>query len=91
MPASKSASSVGVVSQNPGCSSLKASSLKSPSTLSRFLNVYTWSVREVIRRLRAAVRQQLQQYRPRGRRPHLQVIVDLTTLENAASSKPLST
>lgn len=59
MPASKSASSVGVVSQNPGCSSLKASSLKSPSTLSRFLNVYTWLLHQVIGRLREAVRQQL--------------------------------
>jgi len=63
------------------------SPLKSPSALSRFLNVYSWSVREVIRRLRRAVRQQLQQYRPRGRRPHLQVIVDLTTLEKRGKFK----
>ncbi|MBD2122323.1 transposase [Trichocoleus sp. FACHB-262] len=63
------------------------SPLKSPSALSRFLNVYRWSVREVIRRLRGAVRQQLQQYRPRGRRPHLQVIVDLTTLEKCGKFK----
>ncbi|MEP0873237.1 hypothetical protein NDA01_26095 [Trichocoleus desertorum AS-A10] len=60
--------------------------MKSPSALSPFLNVYTWSVREVIRRLRRAVRQQLQQYGPWGRRPHLQVIVDLTTLEGIAES-----
>jgi hypothetical protein len=57
------------------------SPLKSPSALSRFLNLYTWSVRGLIRRLQQALRQQLQQYSPRGRRPHLQVIVDLTTLE----------
>jgi hypothetical protein len=63
------------------------SQLKSPSALSRFLNVYTWSVREVIRRLREAVRQQLQQYHPRGRRPHVQVIVDLTTLEKRGKFK----
>jgi hypothetical protein len=63
------------------------SQLKSPSALSRFLNVYTWSVRQVIRRLRGALRQQLQQYRPRGRRPHLQVIVDLTTLEKRGKFK----
>src|SRR6476469_5403010 len=63
------------------------SKLKSPSALSRFLNVYSWSVRGVIRRLREAVRQQLQQYRPRGRRPHLQVIVDLTTLEKRGKFK----
>jgi hypothetical protein len=63
------------------------SQLKSPSALSRFLNVYTWSVRQVIRRLRGAVRQQLQQYRPRGRRAHLQVMVDLTTLEKRGKFK----
>src|SRR6478672_372064 len=63
------------------------SKLKSPSALSRFLNVYSWSVRGMIRRLRRAVRQQLQQYRPRGRRPHLQVIVDLTTLQKRGKFK----
>lgn len=63
------------------------SQLKSASALSRFLNLYTWSVRGLIRRLRQAVRQQLQQYRPRGRRPHLQVIVDLTTLEKRGKFK----
>jgi hypothetical protein len=63
------------------------SKLKSPSALSRFLNVYRWSVREVIRRLREAVRQQLRQYSPRGRRPHLQGIVDLTTLEKRGKFK----
>src|SRR6478672_3508 len=63
------------------------SPLKSPSALSRFLNVYSWSVRGVIRRLRQAVSQQLQQYSPRGRRPHLQVIVDLTTLEKRGKFK----
>lgn len=63
------------------------SQLKSPSALSRFLNVYTWSVRGLTRRLRQAVPQQLQQYHPRGRRAHLQVIVDLTTLEKRGKFK----
>lgn len=57
------------------------SELKSASALSRFLTVYTWSVRQVIRQVRQAIRHELQRYRPRGRRPHLQVILDLTTLE----------
>jgi hypothetical protein len=63
------------------------SPLKSPSALSRFLNIYRWSVREVIRRLRRAMCQQIQQYCPRGRRPHLQVIVDLKTLEKCGKFK----
>lgn len=57
------------------------SELKSASALSRFLTVYSWSVRHVIRHMRQAIRQELQRYRPRGRRPHLQVILDMTTLE----------
>lgn len=44
-------------------------------------------MREVIRRLRGAVCQQLQHYGPRGRRPHLQVMVDLTTLEKRGKFK----
>lgn len=57
------------------------SQLKSASALSRFLTVYSWSVRQVIRQMRHAIRQELKRYRPRRRRPHLQVILDMTTLE----------
>lgn len=57
------------------------SSLKSASALSRFLSVYSWSVRQVIRQVRHQIRQALKRYRPQGRRPHLQVILDMTTLE----------
>ncbi|MBD2259312.1 transposase [Pseudanabaena sp. FACHB-2040] len=63
------------------------SELKSASALSRFLNHYAWSVRGVIRQVRGALREQLQRYRPRGRRPHLQVILDLTTLEKRGKFK----
>jgi hypothetical protein len=63
------------------------STLKSPSALSRFLSVYTWSVRQMIRQVRRAVSDQLRRYRPRGRRPHLQVILDLTTLEKRGKFK----
>ena len=55
--------------------------LKSASALSRFLNHYSWSVRRIICCVRQAVRKRLSTYRPRGRRPHLQVMLDLTTLE----------
>jgi hypothetical protein len=63
------------------------STLKSSSALSRFLTVYTWSVRQMVRRVRQAITQQLQRFRPRGRRPHLQVILDLTTLEKRGKFK----
>jgi hypothetical protein len=55
--------------------------LKSAGTLSRFLNHYGWPIRKVIRRVRGWVLAQLLAWAPQGRRPHLQLIVDLTTLE----------
>lgn len=63
------------------------SKAKSPSALSRFLNHYQWPTRRVIREARAAVLKQLCAYSPRGRRPHLQVIIDLTTLEKRGKFK----
>ncbi|MBD2260337.1 hypothetical protein [Pseudanabaena sp. FACHB-2040] len=39
--------------------------------------------------MRGALREQLGQYRPRGRRPHLQVILDMTSLEKRGKFKAL--
>lgn len=66
------------------------SQLKSASALSRFLTVYSWSARQVIRQVRQSIRQELKRYRPRGRRPHLQVILDMTTLEKRGKFKAFS-
>lgn len=66
------------------------SDLKSASVLSRFLTVYTWSVRQVIRQVRRAIRHELTRYRPRGRRLYLQVIPDMTTLEKRGKFKAFS-
>lgn len=54
---------------------------KSASALSRFLNIYDWSTRSVIRTTRARMIQEILSHRPKGRKPFLQVIIDLTTLE----------
>jgi hypothetical protein len=62
--------------------------VKSASALSRFLNEYPWSTREMIRQVRQAVLAKLLSCRPRGRRPCLQVIVDLTSLEKRGKFKP---
>lgn len=60
---------------------------KSASALSRFLNEYKWPTRQVIRAVRkAAIHQILSQPRV-GRRPTLQVILDLTTLEKVGKFK----
>lgn len=62
----------------------------SASALSRFLNKYTWSTRAVIRAVRAdIVAQILSDQRPRGRRPILEVVLDMTTLEKVGKFKGL--
>jgi hypothetical protein len=54
--------------------------VKSPSALSRFLNHYPWSTREVIRVMRQGMREQLTRYSPRKDQP-LMVMIDLTSLD----------
>lgn len=61
---------------------LNSATVKSPSAISRFLNHYAWSLRAVVRVMR---RHALEQYfadrqQFRGRRPRLELIVDLTSL-----------
>lgn len=60
---------------------------KSASALSRFLNEYKWSTRQVIRAVRSAAIQQILSQPRLGRRPTLQVILDLTTLEKVGKFK----
>jgi Transposase DDE domain len=57
--------------------------VKSPSAFSRFLNVYDWNARAIIRAVRTAILTQIwAAYAQRkGRRPILEIILDLTTLE----------
>ena len=61
--------------------------LKSPAALSRFFNEYGWPTRAVIRATRKQILKELLKYAPRGKRPHLQVIIDLTTLEKRGKFK----
>jgi len=65
------------------------SKAKSASALSRFLNHYTWSTRQMIRITRQAALQQILCGHRQGRRPTLQVIIDLTTLEKRGKFKAL--
>lgn len=61
--------------------------IKSPAALSRFFNEYGWPTRSVIRATRTQILKELLKYAPRGKRPHLQVIIDLTTLEKRGKFK----
>jgi Transposase DDE domain len=61
--------------------------IKSPAALSRFFNEYGWPTRAVIRATRKQVLKELLKYAPIGKRPHLQVIIDLTTLEKRGKFK----
>jgi hypothetical protein len=63
------------------------SKIKSPSAQSRFLNQYDWPTRAAIRQVRGQILQQLLRYQPKGRRPWVQVIVDLTSLEKYGKFK----
>ena len=60
---------------------------KSASALSRFLNIYNWSTKRVIRATRARIIQEILDHCPKGRKPFLQVIIDLTTLEKFGKFK----
>lgn len=64
--------------------------VKSPSSLSRFLNRYTWSTRSVIRTTRQTILQQLASHRPHPRIP-IRILIDLTTLEKSGKFWQLST
>lgn len=64
--------------------------VKSASSLSRFLNIYNWSTRHLIRTTRQAVLQQIAQHPPRKNIP-LRAILDLTTLEKCGKFLHLST
>lgn len=64
--------------------------VKSASSLSRFLNHYSWSSRRVIRATRKRIFDQLKQHRPRRDMP-LRVLIDLTTLEKCGKFWHLST
>lgn len=61
----------------------------SPSAISRFLNKYNWSCRSLIRVVRGQIVAQIQAERRCGRRPILQVILDMTCLEKEGKFKGL--
>lgn len=75
---------LGLFLSAPGHPLPEHSKTKSPSAVSRFLNINPWSTREMIRRVRyhtlQAVLKSLSSC-GKGRKPFLQVIIDLTTLE----------
>ena len=63
------------------------SKIKSASALSRFLNINRWSTREMIRTVHNYVLKQILSECSKGRRPFLQIIIDLTTLEKCGKFK----
>jgi hypothetical protein len=64
--------------------------VKSPSSLSRFLNHYNWSTRRVIRTTRQAILQQIATHLPHAKIP-IRILIDLTTLEKSGKFRQLST
>ncbi|WP_392530655.1 hypothetical protein [Nostoc sp. C117] len=69
------------------------SQTKSPSAISRFLNINPWSTREMIRVVRSTALQTVLKVLAssgQGRKPFLQVILDLTTLEKRGKFQEFS-
>ncbi len=64
--------------------------VKSASSLSRFLNHYTWSTRRVIQTTRRAILEQIAHHRPHHS-SSIRVLIDLTTLEKTGRFWQLST
>lgn len=64
--------------------------VKSASSLSRFLNHYGWSTRQVIRTTRQAVLGQIARHRPHRGVP-LRVLIDLTSLPKCGKFSHLGT
>jgi len=58
---------------------------KSESAISRFLNYYNWSTRSVIRTVRSYVLNLILSPPIKGRKPILQIMLDLTTLEKVGN------
>lgn len=63
---------------------------KSPSALSRFLNLYNWPTTSVIRALRREILTVLLERHKVGRKPILRAIVDLTPLEKSGRFEGLT-
>jgi len=69
---------------------------KSPSAISRFLNIYKWPTRRVIRAIRNKIVELLLAKRPpgrkgrKGRKPIMEVVIDLTTIEKVGKFKGLN-
>lgn len=63
------------------------SQTKSASAISRFLNIYDWPTRQIIRVTRKHIQSAILSACPKGRKPQLQVILDLTTLEKCGKFK----
>ena len=64
--------------------------VKSPSSLSRFLNRYSWSTRSVIRTTRQSILQQIASHQAHPSIP-MRILIDLTSLEKSGKFWQLST
>jgi hypothetical protein len=71
----------GLLLEGQGASVPHHCTTKSESAISRFLNHYQWSTRALIRTVRSFILNLLLSQKQKGRKPILQVILDLTTLE----------
>ena len=79
---------LGLFLEAPGHALPQHCTTRSASALSRFLNIYGWSTRSVLRTTRQTVLKQMAQHLPRSDSP-LKVIIDLTTLPKCGEFRHL--
>jgi len=79
---------LGMFLEAPGHALPQHCTTRSASALSRFLNIYGWSTRSVLRTTRQTVLKQMAQHLPRSDSP-LKVIIDLTTLPKCGEFRHL--
>lgn len=82
---------MGLLLEGQGRAKAQHCQVRSPAALSRFMNEYCWSTRELIRQVRQALLDEVNRFyqQQRGRKPILYVLIDLTSIEKAGKFEAL--
>jgi hypothetical protein len=82
---------MGLLLEGQGRAKAEHCEVKSPAALSRFMNEYRWSTRQVIRQVRQTLLHEVSTFyqSQRGRKPIVYALIDLTSLEKTGSFEAL--
>jgi hypothetical protein len=82
---------LGLLLEGQGRAKAEHCEVKSPAALSRFMNEYSWSTRQVIRQVRQRLLHEVSKFyqSQRGRKPILYALIDLTSLAKTGNFEAL--